>query len=356
MSTDSRELFVDPLVFALRARGGVARVWSHLLPRLVESDFAVRLIDGTDCRSLFANGWPEHAVAFTKVSRIPANLRRFVPFNGNRGVFFPTAFRPCRKGARNIQIVHDCIKELYYDPAKAGLARWRHSRIYENASLLIAISDATRLDLLRLYGERVGAKVKVIQNPIDFDHIDCCLADGTHQDEVERIELAVAGRPAAVYVGARGRIKNFQEVRTLLEAAKDHVIIVIGPPAAADELEMLGKHRPRVLFVGPVCDQVMFQLVRSSQYLFWPSLVEGFGMPVIESLYVGTPVLALDTEINREVAGGMLNTFRTGSVESIADALSALGRPGPDTQATLRARYAADRIAQLYIQAIQSVL
>ncbi|MEI6319425.1 MAG: glycosyltransferase [Pseudomonadota bacterium] len=357
MPNTARALIIDPLAFAIRATGGVSRVWATLLPRFLASDIPIRLSSGVDAREALRGG-VEAAMPFLKGGNlIPATLRRFMPYAGG-GVFFPTAPRPCLAGIANVQLVHDCIKDLYYAPPKVTLARIRRQRIYNNASALIAISDATRLDLVRAYGDEVRDRISVIYNPVDAGYILGCTQKASVPEEYSRIQEEVMNRPFAVFIGARAWVKNFREVAHLLEALPDHVVIAIGPLPTTDEKAMALAMGGRILFVGHVKDEVMFRLLKQSEFLFWPSMLEGFGLPIVESLLLGTPVMGLSTQVNLDVSMGLISQFESGSAASMRAAYDRLHRLAPDDpmHAQLVARYDPDTVAERYLQVIRKLL
>ena len=358
MSSTSPVLTLDPLAFSLRAVGGVSRVWRTLLHRLVASDIAIRFTGGMDGRDILKDGLDAVVGASERVDRIPAGLRRFISYGGEGNVFFPTYFRPCRPGIPNIQLVHDCIKELYYPVGKAALARWRKRRIYRNASRLIAISEATRFDLLRLHGEWIEDRIRVIRNPVDREHLLRCAVSGAGYPEFDRLRTHIDGRPYAMFIGYRGSWKNFREVRTLLGALKEHVVLAVGPSPAPDEIHLAEDFGGRIVFAVGLPDEVMFTLLAQSQFLFFPSMLEGFGLPIIESLYVGTPVLGLDTQVNREISLGLVQAFESGSQASIRSAVERMRRPEAGSPALQRliARYDPESVARAYLSVIREIL
>jgi len=351
-------LVIDPLAFELRATGGVSRVWATVLPRLVDSGLNIRFTSGQGGREAMAGGLDDAIAGFARGHTIPAGVRRFIPYGGKADLFFPTYFRPCRRGTRNIQLVHDCLKEMLYPPLKGGLSRLRRGNLYRSADCLISVSEATRLDMYRLYGNSIGDRVRVIHNPVDSQYLSRCVASDTGEEEFSGWLGRIDGRPFALYVGHRPGVKNFVETRHLLAALPEHVLVVIGPAPSVSELTLSADLGGRILYAGPCADGLMFKLLNAAQFLFFPSLSEGFGLPVIESLLLGTPVLALETQINREVSRGLITSFECGSVSSIRVAASSMTPILADHPArkALAAAYDPAAICDQYVQTIQEFL
>jgi glycosyltransferase involved in cell wall biosynthesis len=255
-------------------------------------------------------------------------------------------------------LVHDCVKELYYPIPKAALARLRKKHIYRNATALIAISHATRLDMLRLHGEEIEDRIRVIHNPVDFRHIMRCSTTDEASPEFSRVTARIGNRPFALFIGYRAAVKNFREVRHLLKALPEFVVVAVGPPPTPAELQQAQDLMGRIIYAGPLPDEVMFSLLKRSEFLFFPSMLEGFGLPVIESLFLGIPVLALDTQVNNEVSLGLIAPFETGSPDSIrvaVDRLKPVDTDGP-IHRQLVERYDPKAVAQSYLRVIREFL
>jgi glycosyltransferase involved in cell wall biosynthesis len=87
----------------------------------------------------------------------------------------------------------------------------------------------------------------------------------------------------------------------------------------------LAKHAQRVEFVGSLSDEQLVKLMAGASALVLPSLYEGFGLPALEALAAGVPVIASDIPPLREVCGECATYFDPMSVDSIASALVAVG-------------------------------
>ncbi len=107
---------------------------------------------------------------------------------------------------------------------------------------------------------------------------------------------------------------------------RDLEIVFAGPPAhGAATLTALAEQlglADRLTLLGPVSDAVLAGLYRDAQVLCMPSLGEGFGLPVLEAMASGLPVLASDLPAIREVAGDAALLVAPGNADALADALT----------------------------------
>jgi glycosyltransferase involved in cell wall biosynthesis len=81
------------------------------------------------------------------------------------------------------------------------------------------------------------------------------------------------------------------------------------------------KALPGVEFLGPLPDHELAQEYEKADVFVYPSLYEGFGLPVIEAMSMGIPVMTSNTGATREVAGEAALLVEPSSVDSIRDGL-----------------------------------
>jgi glycosyltransferase involved in cell wall biosynthesis len=141
-------------------------------------------------------------------------------------------------------------------------------------------------------------------------------------------------RPYVLFVGAEPPRKNLTRlVRAFAHVAArpEHAslrLVLAGPPeprdpAARRAVDDLGLAE-RVVRSGPVPDEDLPALYSAASCLAYPSLSEGFGLPVVEAMATGTPVLTSDRSSMAEVAGGAALLVDPESTDAIADGLASL--------------------------------
>jgi len=231
---------------------------------------------------------------------LPRLLRRLRPALGH---FQHTL--PLRLDAPAVLTVHDLSFER--DPALMGrLDRLTFKtmvpRSVRRGERVLAVSERTRRDLRELYGTP-DDKIVVTTNGVDP-------AFGPGEAD---------GEPYLLFVGA------IQERKDPLAAADAAAavglpLVVVGPekePALARELERRGAR-----LRGYVEKPELARLYRGASALVLPSRYEGFGLPVLEALASGTPVVAAPDEALQEVAGdAAVYADRDGLADAIRQAL-----------------------------------
>jgi glycosyltransferase involved in cell wall biosynthesis len=214
---------------------------------------------------------------------------------------------PCR----SVVTIHDCIhlmfpqylpNRLAYGYAKASLWTAAH-----RAERVLTVSEASKKDIIRFCGVP-AERVVVIYNAIDSRFLETP-SDDDLKNTRERYQL---DGPYILYVG---NIKPHKNLERLIEAF--HLVrregyerlklLIIGdqiskypPLRRAVDRHKLHKH---VRFLGFVPYQTLAALYRLATVFAFPSLYEGFGLPPLEAMASGTPVVASNTSSLPEVLG-----------------------------------------------------
>ncbi len=240
----------------------------------------------------------------------------------------PYYLMPYRPGVLTILTVHDLIPLLF--PRQSTLQarllfRWTTALALRAARHMIAVSDATRQDMMRCF--RVSAeKVSIIPEAADPAFYPRSSA------EVEALRRRY-GLPGSfvLYVGSNKPHKNLTRLveawARITEYGIRNTLVLAGPwdpryPEPRLRAEQLGVENIR--WLGPVPEADLPALYSAATLFVFPSLYEGFGLPVLEAMACGTPVACSSTSSLPEVVGDAALTFDPTDVAAIADALSCL--------------------------------
>ncbi len=229
--------------------------------------------------------------------------------------------------------VHDLIFDRYpiYMP-------WAWARPYyrllmawgtRRARRIIAVSKATAADLTHFY-RTPPEKIAVIPEGVDPGFGRLMDAQGLWS-LCRRYDLS---RPFILTVGARRPHKNLArlvEAFAHLVAETTHDLVFVGPadPRFPDEArQTVAQHglNSRVRFLGWVPEADLPGLYTLATLVVLPSLVEGFGLPALEAMACGTPVLAADASSLPEVVDGAGVLVDPYDVRALADAMRKLLR------------------------------
>jgi glycosyltransferase involved in cell wall biosynthesis len=249
-----------------------------------------------------------------------------------RGVdllFCPAYVAPLRYRGRYAVVMHDALLEVLPQAFSRQALRRRglYRRSAERAALVLAPSEASKRDLERVY-ELDPDRVRAIHLGVDDRFRDVT------DDDARRVRdrYGLGDRPVILFVGKLSRRRNLPSlVQAVAKLRSDHVLVLAGE----DHLG-LGLVGDRVRVLGFVPDDDLPALYRAAETFVYPSDYEGFGIPVLEAMAAGTPVVTLDNSALSEVAGDAAVLLPDAGVDTLAGAFERLA-----ADPALRADYAA---------------
>ncbi|QDK34849.1 glycosyltransferase family 4 protein [Sphingomonas sp. IC081] len=230
-------------------------------------------------------------------------------------------------GRPNIYTLHDMVPlRLPYttlDDKRAYLRLIR--KLDRSADHFVTVSECSRRDLV----EVAGIAPERITNTYQSVDIPAALRDKP-EDQVAREVEGFADLGYRDYLLFWGSIEPKKNIGRLLEAylasQVDVPLLVIGAQAwkSDQELQVLNqkgklgeKARKRVVQLPYVPFPMLITLIRGARGVLFPSLYEGFGLPALEAMLLGTPVLCSDTASLPEIAGDaalMVDPYDTAAI------------------------------------------
>jgi glycosyltransferase involved in cell wall biosynthesis len=227
------------------------------------------------------------------------------------------------------------LRKPYY---RRGM-RWALS----HATRLIAVSEATRARMVAVEPQ-CAERVRVTHNAVDARFrpaVDVQRA----RDSVTALLGSAA--PYYVVVGKNEPYKGQEHaVEAFARAAgPDELLVLIQRASGSRGLEALAAQlgvAARLKFLPAVSSEQLLALLQCASALLQPSLFEGFGIPVLEAMACGCPVIASDTPALVEVMGGAGLHTRAGDPAALAKAIETLREPSQrsklEAQGLARAR------------------
>ncbi len=307
---------------------------------------------------LYANGAPPPALFWTgpapaavEIRALPfrrlwthVRLSREMLAHPPDVLFVPAHVLPLVHPRRSVVTVHDLGYLTYPEAHRAADRRyldWSTRWNAHQAAAVLADSQATRDDLLRAYGADAG-RVHVVYLGRDED---LCREQDPAVLATVRARYGLAER-YLLYVGTLQPRKNLARLiaafaRLAAANGGDLQLVLAGRQGwlyddLANQVNRLGL-AGRVHFPGYVADQDLAALYSGALAFVFPSLYEGFGMPVLEAQSCGVPVMTSSNSSLPEVAGDAALLVDPHDVEAIAAAMARLASD-PALRAELAAR------------------
>jgi glycosyltransferase involved in cell wall biosynthesis len=238
---------------------------------------------------------------------------------------------PLLRRRKSVVTIHDCIHLLFpeYLPNRFAYryAKMMMGSAVRRSSIVFTVSEASRRDILQFYPEADPERLQVVPNAID----ETLLAD-PGEEEMERVKerYQIRGR-VVLYAGNIKPHKNLDRLISAFGLLKqkagheDLKLLIIGDeinkyPSLRRRVEAAGV-RQDVRFFGFVPEQTLAALYRLASVFAFPSLYEGFGLPPLEAMACGTPVVTSNMSSIPEVVGDAAVLVDPYDVAAIADGL-----------------------------------
>jgi len=196
----------------------------------------------------------------------------------------------------------------------------------KRADHVIAVSESTKRDILKFYGQHHERKISVIYEAPKPGFSP--LTDGSAAEylfsrwalENGNYFLAVGTHPIK---NLRGTLEAFQIARTQYKV-KAKLVIVGAPNALVSQVMAREETESDIIFIKSVSDKELQILYSNAIGLLFPSFYEGFGLPLVEAMACGCPVITSNVSSMPEIAGDAGILVNPRQPEDIAQAINSL--------------------------------
>ena len=304
MRSEIRVVF-DEQIFLLQKYGGISRYFTELITTFIENpELGVKPV------LPFQAARNEHLISKPGID----DIKRVKSLMGGLLLLFKSALR-YRRGEFPAELVHltfytpgffgrfkgiprvaslfDMTPEM--NPRRFGLwnPHFQKRKFLTKSDAILSISNSSSEDMVAFYGEQASVATAYLGVSSSF--------------RPNIVELPHQQKPYFLFVGARSGYKNWMlSAMAFSEISKEYpsldYILVGGGPLDRSERKMLDQAgiSNRVIQKS-VPDSELPNYYSNAEALIYPSKYEGFGLPLVEAMASGIPVLASDTRINREI-------------------------------------------------------
>ncbi|HEX2162607.1 MAG TPA: glycosyltransferase family 1 protein [Thermoanaerobaculia bacterium] len=272
-----------------------------------------------------------------------------------------------------VATIHDVIHLLYPEFLPNRLAFFYAQRMIRRTlsrgDRIIAVSKNTKADLARYFQVDSG-KVQVVYNGVDDQFRRRLPAEDVdrwlRQLEIERPYLLFVGNPTKPHKNLDNVIQAFARARQ--RRPFDARLVCVGHRGPAtfkleQRAEQLGIGA-EVRMLGHVANEALPALYQGATLFLYPTLYEGFGLPVVEAMASGLPVITSENSALKEIAEGHAHLVDPLDVDSIAGAIvqcmsdpehrASLARLGLRRAEAFQWRRTAERTLEIYRAAMDS--
>jgi len=257
--------------------------------------------------------------------RIPLALRR----EGVTLFHAPHYVLPPLVHCRSVVTIHDCIHLMFpqYLPNRMALTYARTSMALAagRATRVLTVSESSKADIIRFFGTD-PSKIDVIYNSYDERF-------GVEPQEEDVVRVRERYQLHDEFILYAGNVKPHKNLERLIDAfhlvrsrGLDHLkLVMIGDDISKYASLRRAVHRYQlhnyVRFLGYLPEETLAVMYRLAGVFVFPSLYEGFGLPPLEAMASGTPVVTSNVSSLPEVAGDAAQLVDPYNPESIADGI-----------------------------------
>lgn len=274
-----------------------------------------------------------------RFSSAPTVIRPSTPLKGIQGHLWEQSvlpiktpggllWSPCGTGplavADQVVTVHDIIPidcPEWFSRRFAALHSWLVPRLVQRVRHVVTVSEYTRQRLIERFGMRAD-RVTAIPNGVGEEYYRRSSADVARM----RRELSIPDGDYVLSVCSLEPRKNLARLLSAwekIEGQHSATLVIAGAKGASSVFSNAGLDRipSRVHFTGYVAEEMLPALYSGASCFAYPSLYEGFGLPVIEALACGVPVVTSNTTSLPEVAGSSALLVDPQNIDQIGDAI-----------------------------------
>lgn len=308
---------LDCIIFGLQRFGGISNYWAKVVERVSreQSLCATLVLPKAITYREYDAGWAQRLPIVQE--RVDARLARYMPAKiaDRKGVLHTSYYRlPQRFVGKYLVSVYDFTYERY----RSGAARWVHTKqklaSIRQADAVLCISDSTRRDVLEFCPAVDPSQIHVVPLGVDLG----VFFPEPYADPAD-LERTV------LFVGQRAGYKRFDlAVEAIRQLPQLRLGVVGSLLTTAEQSDLRQRLGVRWHEFGPVSNAELRRLYSSAFAFVFPSDYEGFGLPMLEAMACGCPVVAAGLSSLPEVGGAAARYAERQDGAAYADAFGSL--------------------------------
>jgi glycosyltransferase involved in cell wall biosynthesis len=290
----------DNIIFSLQKSGGISIYWAELSKRFKKNTDEIFFYERVNS-NIFRS---DLTIVSSIESMVNIKILRYLPFMKiipSKSIFHSSYYRiSLQKNIVNITTVHDFTYEYFRKGVARYIHLWQKGFAIKRSDGIICVSKNTKKDLMRFYPDIEESKLKVIYNGVgdEFKKLNSAKDCLTSNFEI------LKNKKYILYIGDRSNYKNFNIAIEVLSNLEDYSFVVIGGSEFSHiESGKMMSIKNRTYHFRGVKGDALNIIYNNAFCLLYPSSYEGFGIPIIEAMKSGCPVVSVNVSSIPEVAG-----------------------------------------------------
>lgn len=303
------KILLDNIIYSKEKQGGISSYWYEWSDYLIsKKEDTVLFYDeiGSEKNMLRnkLNSKEMNLVTHTpNRSELLARLSKVTTNNSDYLIYHSSYYRALKRNTNfsEVTTVHDFTHDYYASSIKKYLHNKLKYNAIKRAKGVICVSKNTYTDLKKFCPLHKDQKIEVIYNGVSNDYFPI---KNYNQQQINFISKTISNKKFILYVGSRADYKNFGFAVEIIKTLDDVELLIVGAPLNNKELKLFGSQfQHKYTVVSQVSNELLNVLYNNAHALLYPSSYEGFGIPVIEAMKAGCPVLALNRSSIGEISG-----------------------------------------------------
>lgn len=293
------KIVYDNSVFSIQRAGGASMYWYELIKRFKKQDEIIYY--GLKNNNIFQE---KLNIKSEIETNFPIRFVRHLPFFKkiiNKSILHTCIYRiSLDKNAINIVTVHDFTYEYFMGWLPKKIHTLQKYFAIRHADGIICVSENTKKDLMKFLPNTDPSKIKVIYHGVSDEFFKLSNRISNLVDNFSNLET----NNYIIFVGDRSEYKNFNIVIEVMKQLKDFKLVVVGGKDFDNKEKLaLDEIKEQIIPLKGLNSNKLNILYNNAFCMLYPSSYEGFGIPILEAMKSGCPVISTNMSSIPEVAG-----------------------------------------------------
>ena len=320
---NNTKIIYDNIIYSLQNVGGISNYWTELVKRISKK------------KSTTFYEWKNYNIHRKKInlrtikeSQITPKILRYFSFQKilpTKSIFHSSYLRTTfQKDIVNITTIHDFTYEHFEKGISQIVHSWQKKLAIENSDGIICVSDNTKKDLFKFFPNIKKEKVATIYNGVG--KIFFPIKDWKNKIKDNKLKK-IYDKKIILFVGNRKKLyKNFFVTVDTVSSLNNFILVSVGGDKITQiEQNYINQKIPgRFHHFSKVRPHKLNKIYNISFCLLYPSLYEGFGLPIVEAMKAGCPVISTKKSSIKEIADGAAILVDKPNKESFVNAIKSV--------------------------------
>ncbi|RHF69632.1 glycosyltransferase family 1 protein [Fusobacterium mortiferum] len=231
-----------------------------------------------------------------------------------------------------ITTIHDTIHKEVKEGIDFDIDKFDEEIIYslEKSDVVVTVSNSAKQDIIKYYGNKYAEKIRIVEPGVNLEEYNRPLILNKKEEMFSKIRVSKESE-IIFTIGTLQKRKNIVNIIKAYNFYKDKnlnsklVLVIAGNPGVGyDEIIKeyeASKYKENIKILHYISEEEKILLYKLAKIFVFPSLYEGFGMPIVEAMAAGVPVITSNISSMPEVAREAALIVNPYSVEDICSAI-----------------------------------